>query len=135
MGSRKFHEIWIEQCKAAEKIKLRYGPKAAFDYVVAEKLLNFADAATRDPEFARELPRFVARVRDLFTVEEMRTHLSRIEQRGYNASIEERDEFDDEDEQQEEHALCLESSAAAAERARQFATIAELLTAAELGSS
>ena len=66
MGSRKFHEIWIEQCKAAEKIKLRYGPRAAFDYVVVEKLLNFADAATRDPEFARELPRFVARVRDLF---------------------------------------------------------------------
>ena len=86
---RKFHEIWIEQCKAAEEVKLRYGLKAAFDYLVAEKLLNFADAATRDPEFARELPRFVARVRDLFTVEEMRTHLSRIEceQREYDASI------------------------------------------------
>jgi hypothetical protein len=134
---RKFHEIWIEQCKAAEEVKLRYGLKAAFDYLVAEKLLNFVDAASRDPEFARELPRFVARVRALFTVEEMRIHLSRIEreQREYNASIEERDEFDDDDEQQEEHALNLESSAAAVERARQFATIAELLTAAELGTS
>jgi hypothetical protein len=39
---RKFHEIWIEQCDAAQEIKLRYGLKAAFDYVVAEKLLNFA---------------------------------------------------------------------------------------------
>jgi hypothetical protein len=137
MRSRKFNEIWIEQCKAAEKIKLCYGPRAAFDYVVVEKLLNFADAATRDPEFARELPRFVARVRDLFTVEEMRTHLSRIEceQREYDASIEKRAEFDDEDEQQEEHALGLESSAATAERARQFATIAELLIAGELGTS
>jgi hypothetical protein len=135
--SRKFHEIWIEQCKAAEQVKLRYGLKAAFDYLVAEKLLSFVDAASRNPEFARELPRFVASVRDLFTVEEMRTHLSRIEceQREYGASIEERDEFDDQDEQQEEHALGLESSAAAAERARQFATIAELLTAAELGTS
>ena len=137
MESRKFHEIWIEQCEAAEEIKLRYGPRAAFDYVVAEKLLNFADAAIRNPEFASELPRFVARVRNLFTVEEMRTHLSRIEreQREYEASIEERDEFDDEDEQREEHALGLESSSAAAERARRFATMAELLSAAELGTS
>jgi hypothetical protein len=111
--------------------------KAAFDYLVAEKLLNFVDAASRNPEFARELPRFVARVRDLFAVEEMRTHLSQIkcEQREYDASIKERAEFDDEDEQQEKHALGLECPAAAAERARQFATIADLLTAAELGTS
>ena len=67
----------------------------------------------------------------------MRTHLSRIEheQREYDTSIEERDEFDDQNEQQEEHALGLESSAAAAERAPQFDTIVELLTAAELGTS
>ena len=39
------HEIWIEQCDAAQDIKLRYGLKAAFDYLVAEKLLNFASAA------------------------------------------------------------------------------------------
>ena len=44
MSVRKFHEIWIEQCDAAQDIKLRYGLKAAFDYVVAEKLLNFASA-------------------------------------------------------------------------------------------
>ena len=31
--ARKFHEIWIEQCEAAEEIKLRYGLKAAFDYL------------------------------------------------------------------------------------------------------
>ena len=73
-GSPKSHEIWIEQCEASEEIKLRYGLKAAFDYLVAEKLLNFVDAASRNPEFARELPRFVARVRGLFPVEEMRTH-------------------------------------------------------------
>jgi hypothetical protein len=63
MDSLKFHEIWIEQCEAAEEIKLRYGLKAAFDYLVAEKLLNFAEAGTRDPLFARELPSFLARVR------------------------------------------------------------------------
>ena len=68
--SPKFHQIWIEQCEAAEEIKLRYGLKAAFDYLVAEKLLNFAEAAVRDPQFARQLPRFVARVRGLFTPQE-----------------------------------------------------------------
>ena len=34
----------------------RYGLKAAFDYAVAEKLLNFAEAAAQHPEFARALP-------------------------------------------------------------------------------
>ena len=111
--------------------------RAAFDYLVAEKLLNFADAATTHPEFARELPRFVARVRGLFTVEEMRAHLKRIElaQREHEAYISGHDEFDEQDEQLEEDALTLESAEAAAERARQFAVIAELLTAAELGTS
>jgi hypothetical protein len=137
LDSPKFHEIWVKQCEAAEHIKLRYGSKAAFDYIVAEKLFNFADAATTHPEFARELPRFVARVRGLFTVEEVRAHLNRIEleQREYDANINERDEFDEQDEQQEEDALSLESTTTAEERARQFAVIAELLTAAKLGTS
>ena len=131
MDSLKFHEIWVEQCESAEEIKRRYGTKAAFDYLVAEKLLNFADAAITHPAFARELPLFVARVRGLFTVKEMRRHLNRIEceQRKYDASIEERDEFDEEDE------VILVSPAVATERAQQFATISELLTAAELGTS
>ena len=96
-----FHEIWVEQCEAAEGIKRRYGTKAAFDCLVAEKLFNFADAANSHPAFARELPRFVARVRGLFTAEEMRTHLNRIqnEQRDCDAYIRGRDEFDEEDEQ------------------------------------
>jgi len=129
--TRKFHEIWIEQCDAAQEIKLRYGLKAALDYVVAEKLLNFADAAARHPEFARELPRFVARVRRMFTPEEIQNHLARIERekREYDAEIEEGDELEEEGE------LIRESPAAAAKRAQQFATIKELLTAAELGTS
>src|SRR5205823_7467859 len=88
--ARKFHEIWIEQCEAAEEIKLRYGLKAAFDYLVAEKLLNFAEAGMRDPLFARELPSFLARVRRLFAPQEMRTQLDRIgrERREYEACIE-----------------------------------------------
>ena len=136
LDTPKFHEIWVEQCEAAEGIKRRYGTKAAFDYLVAEKLLNFADAASSHPAFARELPQFVAHVRGLFTVEEMRTHLNRIQcaQRDGDAYIGERDEFDEEGEQ-EEDAMSLESPTAATERARQFAIIAELLIAAELGTS
>ena len=135
MEAKKVHEIWIKQCEAAEEIKLRYGLKAAFDYV-SEKLFNFADAAKTHPAFARELPQLVARVRGLFTVEEMRTHLNRIEseQRDHDAYIDEGDEFDTENEP-EHDALSLEIPRAAEERARQFATIAELLTAAELGTS
>ena len=67
MSVRKLHEIWMEQCDAARGIKLRYGLKAAFDYLVAEKLLNFASVAAEHPEFARELPRFVSQVRIMFT--------------------------------------------------------------------
>jgi hypothetical protein len=53
------------------------------------------------------------------------------EQRDRDADIEECDEFDEENE--EEDALSLETSGEAEERARQFATIAELLTATGLG--
>jgi hypothetical protein len=133
VNTRKFHQIWVEQCDATHEIKLRYGVRAAFDYLVAEKLLNFADAATGRPEFAKELPRFVAYVRGLFTPQEMRTHLARIE-REQTEYVDENDddenvEFDDDDE------LISESPAAAAERARRFATVKELLTAEELGTS
>ena len=88
----------------------------------------FAEAAARRPEFARELPRFVARVRGLFTPEELKTHIARIEhermaRKALSAEIEEEDD------------PFRESPEAAAERAQQFSTIKELLTAAELGTS
>jgi hypothetical protein len=125
VSTRKGHEIWIEQCDAAQEIKLRYGVKAAFDYVVAEKLLNFANAACRHPEFARELPRFVSRIRLMFTPQEIRTHIARVEREQGTKDI----DVTEDDE------LIAESPVAAAERARQFATIKELLTAPELGTS
>ena len=126
MSARKMHEIWVEQCDAAQNIKLRYGLNGAFDYVVGEKLLNFASAACQYPEFARELPQFVARVRRMFTPEEMRAQIARIERQQLEEDA--CSEEDDDD-------FLRESPAAAAERARQFATIKELLIAAELGTS
>ena len=71
MNSRKAHQIWIEQCEAAQTIRARFGLKAAFDYVVGEKLMNFAEAASRHRDFAQELPRFISEVRRLFTAEEI----------------------------------------------------------------
>jgi hypothetical protein len=125
MSDRKMHRIWIEQCDAAQEIERRYGLKAAFDYLVAEKLLNFASAASRYPEFARELPRFVSRVRRIFTPQEIGTHIERVEHERREKDI----DVTEEDE------VIAESPASAAERVRQFATIKELLTAADLGTS
>ena len=125
MSTYKPHEIWIEQCEAAESIKQRYGLKSAFDYAVREKLLNFAAAAEDHPPFARELPRFVAQVRRMFTPEEIRTHVELIE-RERNAREAATPEDDD---------LGLDCPATAAAQSRQFETIKELLTAAQLGTS
>jgi hypothetical protein len=125
LSARKQHEIWIEQCGAAETIKARYGLEAAFDYVVGEKLINFASAATQHPEFARELPRFVSEVRRMFTPEEIRIHTARLEREQSEKAVDDSDEDE----------LYPESQIAAAERIRQFVTLKELLTAPELGTS
>ena len=125
MSARNHHEIWIDQCEAARTIKTRYGVTAAFDYVVGEKLINFASAASQHPEFARELPRFVSEVRRMFTSEEIRTHLARLEREQSERAV----DVSEEDE------LCPESPVAAAERLRQFTTIKEFLTASQLGTS
>jgi hypothetical protein len=63
MDTRKAHHIWMEQCEAAHAIKSRFGVADAFDYLVGEKLLNFASAAADHSDFARELPRFVSDTR------------------------------------------------------------------------
>src|ERR1035438_3543491 len=109
MSARKHHEIWIEQCEAARTIKTRYGLKAAFDYVVGEKLINFASAASQHPEVARELPRFVSEVRRMFTSDEIRTHLARLEREQGERAV----DVSEEDE------LYPESPIAAWERVRQ----------------
>ncbi|MFZ1092681.1 MAG: hypothetical protein WAN75_26250 [Xanthobacteraceae bacterium] len=54
MNSREAHKIWIEQCEAAQTVKARFGIKAAFDYIVAEKLINFAEAASHHRAFAQD---------------------------------------------------------------------------------
>ena len=125
MTDRRWHEIMMEQCEAAEHIKLRYGTGSAFDYVVGEKLLDFADAAERNPELAQALPHFVSRVRSMFTPDEMRDHLSRIE--GLRHENERSSMLDGEPDFEDPKVL--------ARRVRQFELLKELLTAPVLGTS
>ena len=122
---RRWHEIRLEQCEAAETVRLRHGVESAFDYVVGEKLLNFAEVAAEHREFAQALPQFVSRVRGMFTPEEMETHLARTERRRREM---EETALDDED------PGCGDDEATA-ERARQFDLVKELLTAPALGTS
>jgi hypothetical protein len=127
MTAHRAHEIWHAQCDAARTIRARYGLQAAFDYIVGEKLLNFAEAAVRHPDFARELPKFVSEVRSMFTADEIGTHLARIERQAAAADVTEADEDEDES--------FRESPTEAAERVERFLVIRELLTAATLGTS
>ena len=78
-ATHQFHRTWIEQCEAAEGIRLRHGTESAFDYVVGEKLFSYAEAALTRPEFARELPTFVSEIRRMFSREDIETLWPRIE--------------------------------------------------------
>ena len=130
MAQRKAHQIWIEQCEAVQSIKIRFGLKAAFDYVVGEKLLNFAEASAHDPDFARELPRFVSEIRRMFAPGEIQEQLAEIE-RIQNERIQNEGDTNG----LEEDDPLRESPAAAAERVQRFSLIKELLTAATLSTS
>jgi len=58
----RFEKIWAEQCEATKAIRRRFGAKSALDYLIGEKLIRFADAAQRDPKFAKERPKSLAAV-------------------------------------------------------------------------
>jgi hypothetical protein len=73
-----FHEIWREQCEVTPTIRERFGVKSALDYLVGEKLLNFAKAADQDPDFAAELPYFQAAVGEIFNPYELRGYVASV---------------------------------------------------------
>jgi hypothetical protein len=79
MAEHKFQDIWKQQCVAARSIRVQHGILSALDYLIGEKLLTYAGTAVTRPEFARELPRFVAEVRDIFSREEIRHYLDHLE--------------------------------------------------------
>jgi hypothetical protein len=78
-SSTEFHKIWIQPCAATEDIRQRFGLESALDYLIGEKLFSFVMASERDTQFAQELPAFVAGIRLLFTAEEIRAYLDRLE--------------------------------------------------------
>ena len=78
MSRIRFHKIWVQQCRATRGIKRRFGVKSALDYLIGEKLMDFADAAQGHPEFAAELPRFQAAVWNIFNPYELAGYLSSL---------------------------------------------------------
>jgi hypothetical protein len=79
MTGHRFQDVWKEQCEAARNVRDAHGVVSALDYLIGEKLLNYAEAAATRPEFARELPRFVAEVRNIFSAEEIRLYFDHLE--------------------------------------------------------
>ena len=67
--STAFHKVWIEQCAATEDIRERFGLESALHYLIGEKIFSFVMASERDPDFAAELPAFIAEIRRLFTAD------------------------------------------------------------------
>jgi hypothetical protein len=119
--------MWRSQCEVAPSIRERFGLEAALDYVISEKLLNFAQAAVPHPDFARELPMFVAEIRRLFTPAEISEHLAvllpRVEAEAKADAQTGEDEFED---------FAPQELAARVERLR---ALKQVLEVAQLGTS
>ena len=125
MALQSARDIWTEQCEATRSIRARFGLRAAFDYLVSEKLLNFAEAACRHPEFAKELPGFVSQLRCIFTADDILDHLARTER-----EMGERDQPSLDDDE-----VLSESATEREKRILRCKTISELLTSTMLGTS
>jgi hypothetical protein len=128
MSGRRFQDVWVEQCAAARRIREDHGLRSAFDYLVGEKLMTFAEAAVTRPEFARELPRFIAEVRRLFSADDIRRQLARIEQEERRATEAASGEVIDDYEE-------FEKPEDIAARRERFLALKELLTSERLGTS
>ena len=77
MTGHRFQDIWKEQCEAARGVREQHGVVSALDYLIGEKLMTYAETAVGRPEFARDLPRFVAEIRSIFSSEEIRPAVER----------------------------------------------------------
>jgi hypothetical protein len=72
----RFEKVWAQQCRATKATRRRFGATSALDYLIGEKLIAFADVATSDAAFARELPRFLAAVWHIFNVYEIAAYVA-----------------------------------------------------------
>jgi hypothetical protein len=128
--SIQFHKIWIEQCEATEGIREDFGLQNALDYLIGEKLLHFVQAAEQHPEFAAELPAFLAEIHRLFTDVQIREYLDDLERTKYLAPRGPDPEPEDLDEEDDEE-LWLENPVMGAEELLRFFRIRQLLQQAE----
>jgi hypothetical protein len=127
MAEIKFQDCWKEQCAAARSIRAQYGILSSLDYLIGEKLMTYAETAVTRPEFARELPRFVAEIRDIFSGEEIRHYLDHL---GRMAAIEDEQATNEDD---DDDFFGESPEQLAAKRAR-LAQLRELLTSTVLGT-
>jgi hypothetical protein len=124
--SQEAHNIWTEQCAAAEDIRDSFGLENALDYLIGEKLFTFVTIAEREPSFALELPAFVAEIRGLFSVAEIDAYLNRLEREKFLAAQEPDLENDDSDEDPDKE-LWLENPIMGAEELLRFSRVRSLL--------
>ena len=108
-------------------VRAQHGTLSALDYLIGEKLLTYAQTAVTRPEFARELPRFVAEVRDIFDAEEIRQYFDHLER---IATIE-----DEQAVNEDEAELFGDSPDQRAAKRVRLAQLSELLTSRVLGTA
>jgi len=89
-----FQKIWIEQCEGARGIKEQFGTDKALGYLIGEKLVNFVRASDTRPEFAAELPHFVAEVKRIFEPYEIREYLENVKRIGAMGHVATDEEFE-----------------------------------------
>jgi hypothetical protein len=126
MTEERWQDVWLAQCHAARDIRERFGVQAAFDYIVAEKLLNYVDAAATRAEFARELPRFVAEVREIFVHGDIASEIARL-RKDLNKRAADSEDDPDED--------VLDDAKSLRRRLEQLEDLREMLIAPRLGPS
>jgi hypothetical protein len=69
--TRRFPEVWMEQCAAVEYIRNGFGQATALDYIVGDKLVVFIESLNFFPDRRADLPQFVAMIRTLFNPQEL----------------------------------------------------------------
>ena len=121
------HKIWIDQCEATEGIRAHFGLENALDYLIGEKLFHFIQASEQHPEFAAELPAFLAEIERLFTPGEICDYLDHLEKTKYLAPREPEPELDPEDMDEEDEESWLENPVMGAEELLRFARVRQLL--------
>ena len=130
MTERRFQDIWMEQCEAARRVREQHGVVAALDYLIGEKLMTFAETAASRPEFAAQLPRFVAEIRSLFKAEEIGLYVDHLELILVKNDAELSTDTADDD----EDAMIETPEQRTAERER-FSRLKDLLTLTVLGTA